>query len=121
MGVKGDLLQTRPAAAGKESISPVELERYWTGQGFILWKNSMKLPSLGPGSKGEDVRKLQGLLAEAKFYGGTATGVYDRETLSSVRAFQSARGIGQDGVAGQRTLILLYRSIAQFETPGLNR
>lgn len=120
-GVKGDLLQTRPAVSGKESISPVELERYWTGQGFIPWKNAMNLPSLGPNSKGESVRIFQGLLAEAKLYGGTATGVYDRETLSAVRAFQSARGIGQDGLAGQRTLMLLYRSNARFETPGLNR
>jgi general secretion pathway protein A len=120
-GVKGDLLQTRPAVAGKEWISPVELERYWTGQGFIPWKNSMTLPSLGPGSTGESVRILQGLLAESKVYGGAATGVYDGETLTAVRTFQAANGLGQDGVAGQRTLILLYRSIARFQTPGLNR
>ncbi len=120
-GVKGDLLQTRPAIAGKEWISPVELEHYWTGQGFVPWKNTMNLPSLGTGSTGESVRHLQGLLAESKLYGGPATGVYDRDTLSAVRAFQAANGLGPDGVAGQRTLILLYHSIARFQTPGLNR
>jgi peptidoglycan hydrolase-like protein with peptidoglycan-binding domain len=61
------------------------------------------------------------LLAESKVYGGAATGVYDGETLTAVRTFQAANGLGQDGVAGQRTLILLYRSIARFQTPGLNR
>ena len=65
--------------------------------------------------------KLQGLLAEAKAYNGRETGVYDRETRSSVRDFQAVSGINQDGLAGQRTLMLLYRSNARFETPELNR
>ena len=120
-GIREDLLQIRPAPSGKDWLSPVELERYWTGQGFIPWRNALNLPSMGPGSKGENVKKLQGLLAEMKIYNGRETGVYDRETRSSVRSFQAAKGIAPDGLAGQRTLMLLYRSNARFETPGLNR
>ena len=120
-GAKGGKLQVRPVLGGNGWLSAADVERYWTGECFILWRNALNLPPMRPGSRGAHVKKLQGLLAEAKTYEGQETGVYDRKTRASVLAFQSARGINQNGLAGQWTLMLLYRSIPRFETPGLNR
>jgi murein L,D-transpeptidase YcbB/YkuD len=47
------------------------------------------------------------------------TGVYDDDTLSAVKEFQTSRGIKSDGIAGDQTLMLLYRSIDRFEVPRL--
>ncbi len=120
-GIRGDLLQIRPAPSGKDWLPSAEMERYWTGQAVIPWRNALNLPSMGQGSKGENVTKLQGLLSEAKVYDGRETGAYDKRTRAAVLAFQAASGISQDGVAGQRTLMLLYRTNARFDTPDLNR
>jgi general secretion pathway protein A len=47
------------------------------------------------------------------------TGVYDSDTLSAVKEFQSSKGIEQDGIVGGQTLMLLYHSINRFEVPRL--
>jgi general secretion pathway protein A len=109
-----------PPMAGKDSLSFSEIEKHWSGQGFILWKDPLNFPtSITPASKGSHVRELQGLLREAEAYSKPATGVYDSDTLSAVRKFQSSKGIAQDGIAGDQTLMLLYRSIDRFEVPRL--
>ena len=36
------------------------------------------------------------------------TGVYDDETVEAVKAFQRANGLTPDGVAGSKTLVLLF-------------
>ncbi|MGE5799292.1 MAG: peptidoglycan-binding protein, partial [Syntrophaceae bacterium] len=122
MGMKDGQILVDSPPAGKGAISTVELERYWTGRALILWKNPLDIPvKVPPGASGRHVRDLQGLLARAGATGGQATGRYDRQTIEAVRDFQSARGIEPDGVAGQQTLILLYRVADPAATPGLVR
>ena len=107
---------------GAGAMPAVDLERYWTGRALVIWKNLLDLPvKITPGASGRHVRDLQGLLARAGAYDGQATGRYDRQTISAVRNFQSAGGIEPDGVAGQQTLILLYRAAGRSDTPGLRR
>jgi len=120
VGMESEQLLVDPPIAGRRSLSFSELEKHWSGHGFIIWKDPLNLlTSILPGSKGNHIKRLQGLLEEAGAYSGPLTGVYDGETLSAVKKFQSSMGIEKDGIVGGQTLMLLYRSINRFEVPRL--
>ncbi len=119
-GKEHERLLIEPAIDGLKSILPRDLEKHWSGQALILWKDEMNLLTKVPvGSRGEHVKHLQELLKEAGAYKQPLTGIYDSHTRSAVKAFQSTRGIEQDGIAGGQTLMLLYHSIGRFAVPGL--
>jgi peptidoglycan hydrolase-like protein with peptidoglycan-binding domain len=58
---------------------------------------------LGSGARGGDVAELQGLLKVAGYDPGAADGYFGPKTEASVKAFQQARGITQDGIVGPGT------------------
>jgi general secretion pathway protein A len=120
VGRENEHLLVDPPIAGRRSLSFSELEKHWSGQGFLLWKDPLNLLTrISPESKGDHVKRLQGLLREAGVYSKPLTGVYEGDTLSAIKEFQSSRGIKQDGIAGGQTLMLLYRSIDRFAVPRL--
>jgi general secretion pathway protein A len=107
-----------PPIAGRRSLTFSELEKHWSGQGFLLWRDVLNvLTGASKGSKGGQIRQLQDLLREAGAYGKPLSGVYDNDTLLAVKEFQSAKGIEQDGIVGGQTLMHLYRSIDRFGVP----
>lgn len=53
------------------------------------------------------VRRLQAKLKRNGFLSGSADGFYGAQTTAAVKLLQSEAGLGQDGIAGQRTLIAL--------------
>ncbi|MFD6280072.1 peptidoglycan-binding protein [Streptomyces sp. NPDC060209] len=55
------------------------------------------------GSTGSQVKALQTLLNQQGYEAGTADGVFGSATESAVRAFQTARGLGADGMVGPKT------------------
>lgn len=61
------------------------------------------MPALKNGSTGDDVKRLQQALKDKGFYNGTVDGAFGPGTDAAVRAFQSAKGLGADGVAGPAT------------------
>jgi peptidoglycan hydrolase-like protein with peptidoglycan-binding domain len=96
------------------------LEKHWTGQGFLLWKDSLNLLAKTlPGSRGDSIKQLQSLLYEAGTYRSPLTGIYDDNTLSAVKEFQISKGILQDSLVGSQTLMILYGSVDRFEAPKL--
>jgi len=120
VGIEKERLLIDPPIAEKRSFSFGEIEKYWTGQGFFLWKDHLNLlTGMIPGSKGGHIERLQGLLREAEAYNRRLTGVYDGNTLSAVKAFQSSKEIEPDGIVGSQTLMLLYRSIDSLKVPRL--
>jgi general secretion pathway protein A len=120
VGIENEKLLVDPPIAGRKSLSFNELEKVWSGYGYLLWKDSLNFPTrMSPGAKGDHIKRLQGLLREAGSYRGPSTGLYDKDTVLAVKEFQSARGIDQDGIVGAQTLMLLYRSAGQFELPRL--
>jgi general secretion pathway protein A len=120
VGHENEQLLVDPPIAGRKSLSFSELEKYWTGQGFLLWRDTLNLlANATPGSKGDRIKRLQDLLREAGAYRRPSTGVYDGDTISAVKEFQSSRGIDRDGIVGVQTLMLLYGSIQRFEVPRL--
>ena len=59
------------------------------------------------GDTGYQVSALQQSLKEMGYYEGTVSGAYDAATAKAVRAFQKARGLTVDGVAGPKVLAAL--------------
>lgn len=120
VGIDNEQLLVDPPIAERTSFSFSEIEKYWSGEGFLLWKDPLNLlPNISSEANKDLIKKLQGLLKEAGFYSRPLTGVYDGDTRSAVQAFQSSRGIEADGIVGGQTLMLLYRSINRFEVPTL--
>jgi general secretion pathway protein A len=120
VGRKEEKFFVDPPIGGRKSLTFDEAEKYWSGQGFLLWKDPLNLLTwIGPGSRGGHIKRLQGLLREAGTSSPPSTGVYDRDTLSAVKGFQLAKGIDQDGIVGSQTLMLLYGSIDRFGVPRL--
>jgi general secretion pathway protein A len=120
VGMEDEQFLIDPPIEERKSLSFSEVEKYWSGRAVFLWKDSLnllKIPSLG--SRGERVTEVQGLLKEAGIYDKPLTGIYDADTLSAVKAFQTSRGIQQDGIVGGQTLMLLYRSTDRFQVPRL--
>lgn len=60
--------------------------------------------TLRKGSSGSEVKNLQKKLKELGYFKGTANGKFDNATEKAVKAFQKAKGLTQDGVAGPTTL-----------------
>ncbi len=120
VGIENEELLVDSTLSEKKSLSFKELEKYWTGQGFLLWKDSLNLLARAlPGSRGNSIKQLQSLLYETGTYRSPLTGVYDDSTISAVKEFQLSKGILQDGIVGNQTLMFLYRSGDYFETPRL--
>ena len=120
VGTDYDQLLVDPPIGGRKSFSFTELEKYWSGQGFLLWRDFLDLlPSISVGSRGEHIKRLQSLLKEAGAYSKSLTGVYDSDTLSAIKEFQLSKGIEQDGIVGGQTLMVLYHSVDRFGAPRL--
>jgi len=60
-----------------------------------------------PMMTGEDVRELQSMLAALGYNPGTIDGKFGAQTERAVRAFQSARALKVDGIAGAATMAAL--------------
>ncbi|SET64653.1 LysM domain-containing protein [Natronincola peptidivorans] len=60
-------------------------------------------PTLRRGSRGDSVRKLQQLLADAGFDPGPVDGIFGPRTEEAVRAFQRNKGLTVDGIVGVAT------------------
>jgi general secretion pathway protein A len=119
-GLKNKQILIDPPISQSKAFSFSEVERHWSGQGFLLWKDPLNLlKRISPRSKGDPVKHLQDLLTEAGVYNRPLTDVYDSDTLSAVKAFQSSKGIEQDGIVGAQTLMLLYRSVDRLDMPRL--
>jgi hypothetical protein len=120
VGLENDKFLIDPPVSEKKFLSFGEIEKHWSGKGFILWRDFLNLlPNKPLEQRGEHIKRLQELLKEGGVYSRPLTGVYDLETLSAVKRFQSSKGIEQDSIVGGQTLMLLYHSIDRFKMPGL--
>ena len=109
-----------PQISGRKFLSPSEIEKHWSGHGYLLWKDHLNLlMRLPPGVEGKQIKRLQSLLKDAGTYSGPYTGAYNGKTLAAIKKFQSSQGIKQDGIVGSQTLMRLYSSSGRFEAPRL--
>jgi hypothetical protein len=121
VGMEKERIKIEPPVGGRRSLAFDEVEKYWSGQGFLLWKDPFNLlAKVSWGSKGESIRQFQDLLREIGVYRHPLTGIYDTDTLSAVKEFQSLKGIEKDGVVGRHTLMHLYCSLDRLGVPSLS-
>ena len=69
--------------------------------------------TLRPGMRGEEVAKMQQALIDLGYLKGAADGIYGTKTENAVRKFQKENGLKPDGLAGVKTLTLLYKKAAE--------
>jgi general secretion pathway protein A len=121
VGREDEHLVIDPPIAGRKSLSFGEIEKHWSGQSLLFWKDPLNLLNKTSfGSKGVRVEQLQALLREAGVYSMPSTGVYDNGTALAVKRFQSLKGIDDDGIVGGQTLMFLYVSTSRFGVPRLS-
>jgi len=80
---------------------------------------SVKEP-LSIGSSGTDVNLLQARLVHLKYLNDTIDGRFGTKTAAAVSAFQKQHGLTDDGIAGQKTVKLLFSSDAKEYDPKAN-
>lgn len=68
------------------------------------------------GNRGEDVKAIQYLLRHRGYTSVPADGVFGSSTDSAVKSFQSARGLGADGIVGANTWNALVVTVQQGST-----
>lgn len=56
------------------------------------------------GSRGEEVKKIQTVLASKGYYKGSIDGIFGSGTLNAVKSFQKDNGLSADGIVGEKTL-----------------
>src|SRR4029077_15884150 len=72
-------------------------------------------PNVSQGSTGENVYSIQ-LLLEAHGYSLSVDGNFGPQTATAVKSFQSAHGMGVDGVVGSQTWPALIVTTQQGST-----
>jgi murein L,D-transpeptidase YcbB/YkuD len=69
--------------------------------------------TLKKGTTGNEVVSLQQRLIELNYFSGDADGDFGDNTKAAVVDFQGANGLDADGIAGEKTLALLYSDDAK--------
>lgn len=102
------------------TLAPEEMAKLWLGEAHVFWRDFLELsPYMAPGSVGDDVMKLQQMLARIGEYSGNISSSYDRPTSEAIARFQRSRRLIADGVVGPLTKILLYEAVGAFDHPRL--
>jgi general secretion pathway protein A len=112
----------QPPIEGKSSLTEEELNSFWNGRCYFIWKNFRKIPFLpSPEAQRREVLLVQEMLAKAGFPKAGENGAFDGATVSALKEFQIARGVAADGKLGIQTLLLLYRHGGSFSVPRLEK
>lgn len=104
-GLKAD------GVAGEQTLAILYSE---SAQTFVPTPTPSATPAmLSSGSSGDEVKALQSRLQQLGFYSGVLDGDYGKDTRAAVKLFQAQHGLDDDGIAGQKTLEMLYSNDAQ--------
>jgi general secretion pathway protein A len=110
---------------GDEALraSTAELSDYWFGQFMLVWRpaNGDDQPIM-PGMRGETVLWLRESLAALGADSepeSNGSDLYDAELEQQVMAFQRQHRIEADGLAGQKTQIIINSLLADDDAPRL--
>jgi len=101
-------------AGETQHIELQQLLFYWKGEFSILWRIPPDYNALiRPGSAGKVVLWLSQRMNEINFKSQLKLrSYYDKDLINQVKAFQLKMGIGNDGVVGIKTLLLINQVTA---------
>ena len=98
----------------QNKLSPVDgvagsdtLARLYSSDALPATAAAVDYDTARPGDRGELVVEIQDCLVQAGYL-ESITGIYDAATEAAVRDFQRANGLTADGVAGEKTLVILF-------------
>ena len=77
---------------------------------FCMSAMALSSSTLSVGSRGEEVRKLQQALIDLGYLKGKADGIFGNQTYKAVVAFQHAKKLTEDGLAGKKTQAAVYEA-----------
>jgi general secretion pathway protein A len=105
-------------------VAVKDLSDYWFGQYMLIWRppNGVE-EAVGPGMRSETVRWLRQSLAELdgkSVPGSAGSDLYDAELEQQVIAFQREHRLEADGMAGQKTQIIINSLLALDDRPRLS-
>ena len=83
------------------------LSRLYSADAVPATATAVDYDTARPGDRGELVVEIQDCLVQLGYL-ESISGVYDEETEEAVKKFQRKNGLAADGVAGDRTLVLLF-------------
>ena len=106
------------------TVSIDRLSEFWFGQYMLVWRppNGVE-EAVGPGAQSETVRWLRQSLAELDGSVDPAaenSDFFDAELEQRVVAFQRQHRLDADGLAGQKTQIIINSLLAQDGVPRLS-
>lgn len=103
---EGVLIYQEPE--GLLSVPLQRLRQVWSGKIYLtLQESKYRSLRLAPGMVGERVRILQQTLKESGYFSSVPSGQFDAQTQQAVKRFQRANQLGDDGLVGRRTLMIL--------------
>lgn len=82
-------------------------------------KQEAAYDTLRKGSLGEAVKKLQAELKTQGYFSGSINGTYGTDTVNAVKAFQNAKGLTIDGIAGPHTQHTLFGTVPVGSSDGV--
>ncbi len=107
-------------ASLKAQIS--ELKSYWSGSGYILWKNSLGLVAAPPLRLSKDsVITLKMVLQDIGFSDIQIDPFYDHQTEEAIKQIQARHGLKVDGIVGPLTKIVLNSAIKSSGVPHIGK
>ena len=83
------------------------LARLYSSEAIPATAAAVDYETARPGDKGELVVEIQDCLMQLEYL-DSITGVYDEATVEAVKKFQRKNGLTPDGVAGEKTLVILF-------------
>ncbi|MBR5224671.1 MAG: peptidoglycan-binding protein [Clostridia bacterium] len=95
---------TADGVAGSKTVSAIEAAVAKTGSSSSSSSSVTSGTALKLGSKGDKVEQLQKDLEALGYYYADITGNFGAKTEAAVKAFQKAKGLTADGIAGTKTL-----------------
>jgi general secretion pathway protein A len=102
------------------AIDVAVLDRLWFGEAHVLWRDFEGLGrTFGTEARGDQVARLQRLLARVGLYRGAATGTFDAPTEAAVLDFQRSRLLVPDCRVGRLIRIILYAAAGGYVRPTL--
>jgi len=105
---------------GKIDVLYDDIVKYWTGTGFVFWKNFYNYQRITPrNSPKESIITLKMHLRDIGFKNIAINTNYDLFTQLAIKAIQAKHGIPVDGIVGPLTKIVLYNEKELFAIPHL--
>ncbi|MCU7916101.1 MAG: AAA family ATPase [Candidatus Thiodiazotropha sp. (ex Gloverina cf. vestifex)] len=108
---------------GEAQLSLSDITPYWDGEFVMLWRPHGGVALIGEGSAGEVVtwlRKRMHLADGEPVTQAKGLDQFDDSLKQRLQAFQRSKGLLDDGVAGQQTLVYLNNLSLPSGTPTLS-